>query len=1130
MIRSFRFRLGPTVASVLATVAAIFASATRLDAAPPTFRAPTFDAAGLEAPPPEPSWNETFETPGVSWRYLYQEGDVKVVEHRRVEDFAFSGQRSERLRYEAKKPGVVVFGHYCDYPTLYNETAPSVCVRADRPGVSLAALVVFPKTLRPDTKTPLTALLPGSSYSKTGEWERLCFPKNFQDLLDETTRALRGEHRIPVDSEGAYVRQILLITEARRGVYDLWIDDLQIAEHLPANRDALRLSERGARFNPINLLSCRLRLTETPIFWRDDDANDSTVYGEEPFAIDRKKAEQNERVPLAFARDERAASAPNVAPRPPKPRPSFDDALAVLPSLSPEPFGAASAPSLLAVAPNAADAVGQVAFAASDDETAGNARRVASADYADAPPSDNETADAPTDELVSGSGTLADPFEAATEDFVRPGERLVANARFGSGGRLETEDDRVYALRAIESQNEPFAFLKKLGFNAVVLSTPPTAAQLKEANDAKIWLIAPAPIGAETVSKVDFDAPDAPPTAPDAREVAAERPQTPSAASLVPAVPDYFAGTAATDAYDPVLLWHMGTLKRSEINEFRAQATKIRGLDPRKRPLVGSLVDGVDEYSQDGGLDALILDRRPMQTSLDLNDYGDWLVNYQYHSTNPSVAFWCQIQTQPSFGAKRQRQAFGVVEESPGVVSFEQMRQQARLAARAGCRHLIFASHSPLDAKDRATQYRAAALELLNLELQTLAPWTALGVAEREITPSNSPLLGAVVSRARHASLVAPISLERNNQFAMGQTAVNNWSATIATQEGYAPDLLLPGALRKVRATRRAGGSAFTLDEGSLAALLVYTQSDLTTRSTAERAATFGPRMAELAIKLARMRLDLYEETVYRVRYLEERGAAPRSAPQSPNLGSVVEKANAALQQADRYLELRDDSEAYLAAERATREIRALERQFWSEATRNELNRPTTPLSTSFYDMPEYLAFCAKILSGAIRPSGPNLVKGGDFENLATWNADGWRLNYNESSALVARVTFEKAAARTGSNGLRIEISAPQDRAPVEAEAPSATIETEFPTRVGQTICVQGWIKIPRAPTGSVDGVKIYDDQGGETLALRFHDEPDWRRFAFYRRALVDGKTRLRFEFSGVGEVFLDDVAAQVVE
>lgn len=1124
MSRSFRF--GSTLAGVLAAAfAAIFASTAKTVADPPAFDAPAFDAGGLEPTPPEPAWSEPFETPGVSWRYLYQEGEIEVLEHRRVEEFAASGKRSEKIRYEAKKPGVVVFGHYCDYPAFYNETAPSVRVRSDRPGVSLAALVVFPKTLRPDAKRPLTALLPGSTYTKTGEWERLAFPDDFQGLLDETARALRGEHRIPVDAEGAYVRQFVLITEARRGTYSLWIDDLQIVEHIPTSRDALRISERGARFDPLNLLSCRLRLTETPIFWRADDANDSTVYGSEPFAIDRKAAERNERVPLTIARDaapfEPTRPLPTARPTPP---PSFDEALAVLPSLSPEPFS--TTPNALLASTERAAAVGQVAFADAADATQ---TRVASADYADPQNADGTPDDEPPidDELVSGSGALADPLDAATEDFVRPGERLVANARFGSGGRLEAEDGRVYAIRAVEHRGETFAFLKKLGFNAAVLAAPPTAAQLKEANDARLWLIAPVPIGAETVRSVDFDARTAPSSAP-TETVAAARPQTNLAD---PSVPDYFAGTAAPDAYDPVLVWRMGTLRRSEIDAFRRHAAKIRALDQRqRRPLIGSVVDGVDEYSQEGGLDALILEREPMQTSLDLNDYGDWLVDFQHHSTNPSVVFWNKIQTQPAFGAARQRQAFGVVEESPGVVSYEQTRQQVRLSTRAGCRCLVFSSRSRLDAKDRATQYRAAALELLNLELQTLAPWTALGVADRSVLSSNSPLLGAVVSRARRATLLAPISLERNNQFALGQAAVNDWSATVATPRGYSPDLLLPGALRQVPATRRAGGSAFSLDEGSLNSLLVYTRSDLTTRSTAERAAAFGTRAAELAIKLARMRLDLYEETVYRIRYVEEHGAAPRSAPRSPNLGSVVEKANAALVEADRCLELGDASEAYLAAERATRELRAIERQYWLAATRNELDRPTTPLSTSFYDMPEYLELYEKIISGKIRSTGPNLIRGGDFESPPTWDADGWRLYYAASPTLEARASFEKTAARSGLNGLRVFVSATDGRAPVEAETPAATLETSFPIRVGQTICVQGWIKIPKELTRSVDGVKIYDDQGGEALALRFRDGPEWRRFAFYRRATNDGTARLRFEFSGLGEVFLDDVVAQIVE
>ncbi len=79
-------------------------------------------------------------------------------------------------------------------------------------------------------------------------------------------------------------------------------------------------------------------------------------------------------------------------------------------------------------------------------------------------------------------------------------------------------------------------------------------------------------------------------------------------------------------------------------------------------------------------------------------------------------------------------------------------------------------------------------------------------------------------------------------------------------------------------------------------------------------------------------------------------------------------------------------------------------------------------------------------------------------------------------------------------------------------------------------ICVQGWIKIPKDLTNSVDGIEIYDDQGGRGLALRFKKAMGWTRFAFYRMATNNGPMRIRFSMSGVGEVWLDDVAAYALE
>ena len=255
------------ILTFVACLACLVAARAEQDSDKPSgFDGYLLDSRGLDGGEREASWREDFESHGVSWRYAYQDGQTKITEHKRVADVAHSGRASELIVYEAVEQGVVVFAHYVDYPSVFNETAPSLWALSNRPGVSIAALVVFPKTLRPDSGRPLTALVPGTSYQKPGEWQRLGFPEGLAATLEKTAQALRGEHRLPVNVEGAYVRQIVLVSEARSGSYSLWIDDLEIRERLQPELSSLRAWERGATFEPINLLSARLKLSNTPIF------------------------------------------------------------------------------------------------------------------------------------------------------------------------------------------------------------------------------------------------------------------------------------------------------------------------------------------------------------------------------------------------------------------------------------------------------------------------------------------------------------------------------------------------------------------------------------------------------------------------------------------------------------------------------------------------------------------------------------------------------------------------------------------------------------------------------------------------------------------------------------------------
>ena len=313
--------------------------------------------------------------------------------------------------------------------------------------------------------------------------------------------------------------------------------------------------------------------------------------------------------------------------------------------------------------------------------------------------------------------------------------------------------------------------------------------------------------------------------------------------------------------------------------------------------------------------------------------------------------------------------------------------------------------------------------------------------------------------------------------------------------------------------------------------LLFFTQSDYLSEKTLEYARVFGKRMAEIAIDLARKRVDMFEKTTYSLRYLQSSGDASTSIPTAPYAGKMIDEALRQLDEAERSLRRRDYSQAYLAAERATREIRNVERAIWTKMTEAEIAKPVTPLSTNFYDAPFYLELYGKLASGKMRPTGPNLLRGGDMENPNSAREDGWQFIQERSANLSGEIRYDARARRTGERGLYVRVfPTTEGKAPLETECPVVRVEVNVPTQPGQIICVQGWIKIPNDLTNSVDGIQIYDDQGGQSLALRFKKSRDWTRFAFYRFVPNNAAIRVRFSFSGCGEAYLDDVAAYVVE
>lgn len=995
-------------------------------------------------------WSESFETDGVSWRPLYQEGGVEVAQHTRTAENRREGERSEQITLRFRNSGFAFLGHYVDYPILFNEAAPSLWVCADRPGVTLGVLVTLPKTIRPDTNAPLTLLLSGSTYTQTDRWERLAFPSDLRSELDRTVQAIRGEHQLAVNSEEAYIRQVVLFVESKSGGLNLYVDDLRVSEHVPCPMDLLRQSELSAAFDPINLLAFRFKVTASTVVV-ESAVSAARDWPDEPFGVNGAK---------------------------------------IVGSRSP----------LDGVGDSVFERAGPVGF---ESDGASEDGRINTAEYFDRS-DDYQTS------VISGSGTRP-VSDIGPESF--PGESNQAFPDVKFQERLLTFGGTMpVAVRAIEYQGEPLAFLKSLQFNAVWLKTTPTRELLDEARQADLWLIAPPPVGRETVT----DSPTAATQAP---------------ADLAAGILPYFNRLPVGTPYDPVLLWDLGAEHKAEdAAAVKSAATTVRGLDPHMRPIVCHARNGLNAYTYDNGIDLLLLKRRPQLTSLDMLDYGRWLREYPNLAT-PYFPFWNEIQTEPDPQMLAQCRFFGAVGELPAIISYEQIRQQVRQSLAAEMHGLLFSSNTPLTGTDHETQYRVCALELINLELILIDSWFASGRAE-EIIESESESISAAILRTEKTSLLLPLSAETGNQLVFGQAAANDRSFVVPVRDGYSADLLLPGNLRKVPSHRRAGGVRLDLDEISMNSLVFLAQSDWYTRVIAEKSPRLGRRMAELAIRQAKMRLDIFRQTLSELQQMHDRGKIPNFGRSPlltlPEQTTVLQQTCSAIALAEEYLQQDDPPQAYLQAERAMREIRMNERRFWQTATRNDLCQPLLPVSTTFATLPAYIEYYDRLNTKKLTLQGHSLLVGGDMEKTEEWTAARWMRFETPFKGVATGLRREPAAARTGNYGLCFAVT-PDGFRPLEMETTPLWVEVPIPVKTGDLICVQGWIKIPNKIENGVDGFMIYDNHGGPALAQRYVEATDWQPFTFYRYAAFDGEMKLNFSLSGFGEVWLDDITAHVV-
>ncbi|MDR3198459.1 MAG: hypothetical protein LBU34_11380 [Planctomycetaceae bacterium] len=1016
--------------------------------------------------PLQPAWTEYFETDVPSWRILHSEKRGITVNQQRSQLQSLQGKKSEMFQFSLPPDSCVLLGHSIGFPLIIEDLQPTLCVQSNQPGIAIGAQIVLPNTTHPETGKPITYLVAGTKYTGSGHWEKLGFWDKNGNPI-----LLQQAERL-----GKLLRAELKMNLDLRDKYIRQIVLFAEPETISPPTSPTSPSSPPPKILWIDSLEAVGHVAAS------DTILNRSEFEKQTFCFD----------PVNFDGFKIEAGLKSVYVQTIRSRNPVGDTEWVSPLAN-----RTSSP--LKATPVSGNIPFNIPFNPASQNTENNPITP------HLPEKNSERS------VFSEQNEIRFSLTNQQTQTVSPASLMPIRL----SDQVLSVDDIPIGVRAIEYNGEPLAFLRQLEFNAAWIKERPTAALLQEAKTAGIWLICSPPGPSELSAASKFD----------------------------PAASSYHSGSGAgtsviDSAYDNVLVWNLGDeCTQPNHTAYSQWVSVLQSADRvRRRPILCTARSGVREYSRIA--DILMMRREPLLSSLDFLTLRDWQQSYPLLA-RPDTPFWCTVQTQPSAKLANQWIMFEGNPQSICPFSYEQLRMQVYLALAAGAHGILFTSNTPLTNNDPESEFRRTALELLNWQLQLIEEWFAAGSVSPVLVKSNRRPMSSAVIQSGRLRLMVPIWQENRNQQALSAAIVGNVKYVISgIPETYDAYHLVPGGLYPIDTKRVAGGVQIELPEANLNSLIFFGEVDAMYANIGKRAKEIGARAAYLACRVAELQLAAAEQVLSMLKQSSEMKAIPVHPKDNLPLIAVKEQETMinttknALDLAKNLAQRRppDYARAYLQAEIATRGLRVTAREMLQEATRHELNLCMTPVSVSFATLPYYLTAYQRTNGAKL---GENRLHYGDMENLYQMSQAGWETVSHRIEGVGSPKRDTAAnAKRSGQKGLQmIVIPAGLEDKPVQLETAPIWITTPpVPVRMGEMICVNGWIRIPRRLESTVDGLMIFDSLGGESLALRFVEAQDWREFAFYRNVPADGNYYVTFGLQGFGEVHIDDVRISGVQ
>jgi hypothetical protein len=630
--------------------------------------------------------------------------------------------------------------------------------------------------------------------------------------------------------------------------------------------------------------------------------------------------------------------------------------------------------------------------------------------------------------------------------------------------------------RILQHNGEPLAWVRSLGFDAVLLAGPPDAEILGEAIRSRVKVYAP------------------PPSAPD-----------PSIQSLL----------------DPVAAWYVGAdevLDRRQINQTELTCRRLRSWPSQwQRPLVAAPSESWRRYAS--LLDGVIQDLPPRNRGLGGGEEVAQMMEVR-RRIGDRVAGGVGIVSMPPEAMVRQTESIADLIGAPRPQAFRwhSMWLQAMRSLESAPAAMLFRSTRPLSSGQPLDNQRSMALSYVNRMIAMIAPWVAsstpaappqvVGAPYRctRLTGGPTELLILTSIANRGSEVLAGDGTTLEIQLTPSDAAKTVWRLTHFSAERISPEVTSTGARLQVVSPD--------------AVELIVLSSDT----------AVGGALATSAQRFARQagldRWQLVSDLVERTRANWQTATSTRaSSGRVPS--NLMEVATRTLTDAEPMYRAGDIDASLRMARRADAWAMRSEWQL-AEALMPDWPRPTScpPIDLG---SPALQSFWRPLMDD--QGWGINRMTSGSLDDPNWMDEHRWSVGRRMVTQADSRVEHINRGTFEGPGALRARVVPIADDplhggyegTVIQIRSPSVRVAAGSAIRIDTQVRTIGF-------GGPHQGLLVYDTIGGQEMGVLVRARPDWTPVRLYRQTQQETEVHVMFELIGAGEATIDEVELRVWE